>query len=114
MCETLCLILYSVVKEEAPEAPDATAAESTPSSSVPEAALSSSALAAVSLAGEGEEATSTSKVVVAECDQASLLSGSGCTSQASVDDDDDVPITDIYFVSPSAHTHAVEHERIIF
>uniref|UniRef100_A0A3P8V7C0 Phosphatidylinositol-4-phosphate 5-kinase type 1 gamma n=1 Tax=Cynoglossus semilaevis TaxID=244447 RepID=A0A3P8V7C0_CYNSE len=105
---------YSVVKEEAPEAPDATAAESTPSSSVPEAALSSSALAAVSLAGEGEEATSTSKVVVAECDQASLLSGSGCTSQASVDDDDDVPITDIYFVSPSAHTHAVEHERIIF
>ncbi|XP_056459275.1 phosphatidylinositol 4-phosphate 5-kinase type-1 gamma [Gadus chalcogrammus] len=36
-------------------------------------------------------------VVVVEPDQASLMSGSGCTSQASQDDDDDVPITDIYF-----------------
>uniref|UniRef100_G3PIY5 Phosphatidylinositol-4-phosphate 5-kinase, type I, gamma a n=1 Tax=Gasterosteus aculeatus aculeatus TaxID=481459 RepID=G3PIY5_GASAC len=34
-----------------------------------------------------------------EADRASQVSGSGCTSQASVDDEDDVPITDIYFVS---------------
>ncbi|KAF0042315.1 hypothetical protein F2P81_005847 [Scophthalmus maximus] len=30
--------------------------------------------------------------------ETSQVSGSGCTSQASVDDEDDVPITDIYFV----------------
>ncbi|XP_072294586.1 phosphatidylinositol 4-phosphate 5-kinase type-1 gamma isoform X2 [Eucyclogobius newberryi] len=35
-------------------------------------------------------------VVVEEADPASQVSGSGCTSQASVDDEDDVPITDIY------------------
>ncbi|KAG7272128.1 hypothetical protein CRUP_021988, partial [Coryphaenoides rupestris] len=33
-------------------------------------------------------------VAVVEADQASQMSSSGCTSQASVDDDDDVPITD--------------------
>ncbi|XP_054645177.1 phosphatidylinositol 4-phosphate 5-kinase type-1 gamma isoform X2 [Dunckerocampus dactyliophorus] len=36
-------------------------------------------------------------VVVVEPDRSSHMSGSGCTSQASVDDDDDVPVTDIYF-----------------
>ncbi|KAK7889228.1 hypothetical protein WMY93_024788 [Mugilogobius chulae] len=39
---------------------------------------------------------SSPKVVVEEADPASQVSGSGCTSQASVDDEDDVPITDIY------------------
>ncbi|MEQ2206754.1 hypothetical protein XENOCAPTIV_002434, partial [Xenoophorus captivus] len=39
------------------------------------------------------------EVVVVEPDAASQVSGSGCTSQASVDDDDDVPVSDMYFVS---------------
>uniref|UniRef100_A0A3Q3KNY8 PIPK domain-containing protein n=1 Tax=Monopterus albus TaxID=43700 RepID=A0A3Q3KNY8_MONAL len=43
------------------------------------------------------ETLSSPKLVVVEADNASQVSGSGCTSQASVDDDDDVPITDIYF-----------------
>lgn len=82
------------------EALDGAAAEPSGSSSAPEAAssTSSSALAASSSPGLPEEATSSPKEVVAvEADRASQVSGSGCTSQASVDDDDDVPITDIYF-----------------
>uniref|UniRef100_A0A3B5LWD8 Phosphatidylinositol-4-phosphate 5-kinase, type I, gamma a n=1 Tax=Xiphophorus couchianus TaxID=32473 RepID=A0A3B5LWD8_9TELE len=46
-----------------------------------------------------EEAPPRPEVVVVEPDGASLMSGSGCTSQASVDDDDDMPVSDIYFVS---------------
>ncbi|CAI5639911.1 phosphatidylinositol 4-phosphate 5-kinase type-1 gamma isoform X3 [Oreochromis niloticus] len=82
------------------EALDCAAAEPSGSSSAPEAAssTSSSALAASSSPGPPEEATSSPKEAVAvEADRASQVSGSGCTSQASVDDDDDVPITDIYF-----------------
>ncbi|XP_039462713.1 phosphatidylinositol 4-phosphate 5-kinase type-1 gamma isoform X1 [Oreochromis aureus] len=82
------------------EALDGAAAEPSGSSSAPEAAssTSSSALAASSSLGPPEEATSSPKEAVAvEADRASQVSGSGCTSQASVDDDDDVPITDIYF-----------------
>nr|XP_020467912.1 phosphatidylinositol 4-phosphate 5-kinase type-1 gamma isoform X1 [Monopterus albus] len=79
------------------EAHDATAAPSG-SLSAPEAApSSSSAQAAPSSPGAVEEALSSPKLVVVEADNASQVSGSGCTSQASVDDDDDVPITDIYF-----------------
>uniref|UniRef100_A0A668S0H5 PIPK domain-containing protein n=1 Tax=Oreochromis aureus TaxID=47969 RepID=A0A668S0H5_OREAU len=83
------------------EALDGAAAEPSGSSSAPEAAssTSSSALAASSSLGPPEEATSSPKEAVAvEADRASQVSGSGCTSQASVDDDDDVPITDIYFM----------------
>lgn len=81
------------------EAQDCTAAEPSGSLSAPEAAssTSSSALAASSSPGPPEEAASSPKEVVVEADRASQVSGSGCTSQASVDDDDDVPITDIYF-----------------
>lgn len=43
-----------------------------------------------------DETPSSPKVVVVEADRASQVSGSGCTSQVSVDDDDDVPITEIY------------------
>ncbi|XP_061593756.1 phosphatidylinositol 4-phosphate 5-kinase type-1 gamma isoform X2 [Cololabis saira] len=68
--------------------------------SAPEAASSSSssspAPAAPSPPGPAEE-PSGPRVVVVEADRASQVSGSGCNSQASVDDDDDVPITDIYF-----------------
>ncbi|XP_045904698.1 phosphatidylinositol 4-phosphate 5-kinase type-1 gamma isoform X4 [Micropterus dolomieu] len=79
------------------EAPDAAAAAPSSSSSAPEAASSSSSPpAALSSPGAAKEAPSSPKVVV-EADRASLVSGSGCASQASVDDDDDVPITDIYF-----------------
>ncbi|XP_029938780.1 phosphatidylinositol 4-phosphate 5-kinase type-1 gamma isoform X3 [Salarias fasciatus] len=90
----------SEVPEEAgaeAEGASATAAPSS-SSSVPEAASSSSstAPAAPSSPVQAEDAPSSPKVVV-EADRASQVSGSGCTSQASVDDDDDVPITDIYF-----------------
>ncbi|KAG8003554.1 Ras-related protein Rab-11B, partial [Nibea albiflora] len=82
------------------EAPDvAAAAPSGSSSSAPEAAASSSscssAPAAPSSPGAAKEAPSSPKVI--DADRASQMSGSGCTSQASVDDDDDVPITDIYF-----------------
>ncbi|XP_078115446.1 phosphatidylinositol 4-phosphate 5-kinase type-1 gamma isoform X3 [Sander vitreus] len=79
------------------EAADAAAAAPSSSSPTPEAASSSSsAPAAPSCSGAANEAPSSPKVVM-EADRASQMSGSGCTSQASVDDEDDVPITDIYF-----------------
>ncbi|XP_032382744.1 phosphatidylinositol 4-phosphate 5-kinase type-1 gamma isoform X4 [Etheostoma spectabile] len=96
------------------EAADAAAAAPPSSSSpAPEAASSSSssAPAAPSCSGAASEAPSSPKVVM-EADRASQMSGSGCTSQASVDDEDDVPITDIYFVSkvkPSTHTYTHTH-----
>lgn len=70
------------------------------SSPVPDAesASSSSTQAPHLSPGAAKEAPSSPKLVV-EIDGASQMSGSGCTSQASVDDEDDVPITDIYFVS---------------
>ncbi|XP_029355647.1 phosphatidylinositol 4-phosphate 5-kinase type-1 gamma isoform X1 [Echeneis naucrates] len=77
------------------EAPDAVAPSDC--SSVPEAASSPSAPLVPSTPMAAEEAPSSPKMVVVEADNASQVSGSGCTSQASVDDDDDVPITDIYF-----------------
>ncbi|XP_077573398.1 phosphatidylinositol 4-phosphate 5-kinase type-1 gamma isoform X2 [Stigmatopora nigra] len=46
--------------------------------------------------GSAEACPSSPKMVVA-ADPASHASGSGCTSQASVDDEDEVPVTDIYF-----------------
>eukprot|EP00066_Takifugu_rubripes_P023739 XP_011613005.1 PREDICTED: phosphatidylinositol 4-phosphate 5-kinase type-1 gamma isoform X1 [Takifugu rubripes] len=61
-----------------------------------ESASSSSTQAPHSSPGAAKEAPSSPKL---ELDGASQMSGSGCTSQASVDDEDDVPITDIYFVS---------------
>ncbi|XP_028259568.1 phosphatidylinositol 4-phosphate 5-kinase type-1 gamma isoform X2 [Parambassis ranga] len=78
---------------------DAAAAVPSDSSSAPEAASSSSssAIAGPSSPGPVEETLSSPKVVMVEADRASQVSGSGCTSQASVDDEDDVPITDIYF-----------------
>ncbi|XP_069550960.1 phosphatidylinositol 4-phosphate 5-kinase type-1 gamma isoform X2 [Brachyistius frenatus] len=80
------------------EAPDAAAPPSA-STSAPEAASSSSSStpAAASSPGPAEEAPSNHKTVAVEVDRASQMSGSGCNSQASVDDEDDVPITDIYF-----------------
>ncbi|XP_017262841.1 phosphatidylinositol 4-phosphate 5-kinase type-1 gamma isoform X1 [Kryptolebias marmoratus] len=64
--------------------------------SAPEATSSSSPAPAAPASSEpAKEAPSSPKV--SEADGASQVSGSGCTSQASVDDDDDVPITDIYF-----------------
>ncbi|XP_078141711.1 phosphatidylinositol 4-phosphate 5-kinase type-1 gamma [Centroberyx gerrardi] len=92
--------VQEVAGAEAPA--DAAAAAATSSSSTaPEASSSSCAAAASSSPGAAEatdplEAPASPKVVV-EADRASQVSGSGCTSQASVDDDDDVPITDIYF-----------------
>ncbi|KAM7012992.1 phosphatidylinositol 4-phosphate 5-kinase type-1 gamma isoform 3-T3 [Tautogolabrus adspersus] len=84
------------------EAPEAAAAAPSASSSAPEAATASSssssstAQPALSSPDGAKEALASPKVVV-EADRASQMSGSGCTSQASVDDEDDVPITDIYF-----------------
>ncbi|XP_005948172.1 phosphatidylinositol 4-phosphate 5-kinase type-1 gamma isoform X1 [Haplochromis burtoni] len=95
------------------DALDGAAAEPSGSSSAPEAAssASSSALAASSSPGPPEEATYSPKEAVAvEADRASQVSGSGCTSQASVDDDDDVPITDIYFF-PDGRTWVVSPFR---
>lgn len=63
-----------------------------PSSSSPAPAASYSS-------GPAEDVPSSPRLAGVEADRASQVSGSGCTSQASVDDDDDVPITDIYFVS---------------
>ncbi|XP_005734030.1 phosphatidylinositol 4-phosphate 5-kinase type-1 gamma isoform X1 [Pundamilia nyererei] len=95
------------------DALDGAAAEPSGSSSAPEAAssASSSALVASSSPGPPEEATYSQKEAVAvEADRASQVSGSGCTSQASVDDDDDVPITDIYFF-PDGRTWVVSPFR---
>ncbi|XP_067368174.1 phosphatidylinositol 4-phosphate 5-kinase type-1 gamma isoform X3 [Channa argus] len=80
------------------EAPGGAAVHSS-SSSAPHAATfsSSSAPADPSSPVEIEGAASSPRLVVVEADRASQVSGSGCTSQASVDDEDDVPITDIYF-----------------
>ncbi|XP_061743805.1 phosphatidylinositol 4-phosphate 5-kinase type-1 gamma isoform X1 [Nerophis ophidion] len=64
---------------EASPAPPSKAAVDTPSSPKLEAAAVATA------------------VVVVEADRSRHMSGSGCTSQASVDDDEDVPVTDIYF-----------------
>ncbi|KAM3876130.1 phosphatidylinositol 4-phosphate 5-kinase type-1 gamma [Diretmus argenteus] len=94
---------------------EAAAAATTSSSSLaPEASSSSSAPAASSSPGATEatdtlEAPASPKVMV-EADRASQVSGSGCTSQASVDDDDDVPITDIYFF-PDGRTWVVSPVR---
>ncbi|XP_051930731.1 phosphatidylinositol 4-phosphate 5-kinase type-1 gamma isoform X3 [Hippocampus zosterae] len=76
------------------EAQEAAAALST-SSPAPEASSSPSAVAPVSAEASGATPSSPKPAVAAET--ASHASGSGCTSQASVDDEDDVPITDIYF-----------------
>ncbi|XP_034533426.1 phosphatidylinositol 4-phosphate 5-kinase type-1 gamma isoform X4 [Notolabrus celidotus] len=97
----------SEVKEAAAaEPPDADAAAAAPSSSSsapeeatapsPAVASSSTAPPAASSPEAAKEAPTSPKVVV-EARRASQVSGSGCTSQASVDDEDDVPITDIYF-----------------
>ncbi|XP_059196452.1 phosphatidylinositol 4-phosphate 5-kinase type-1 gamma isoform X1 [Centropristis striata] len=88
----------SEVQEEAcAEAADAAATAAAPSTSMPFTASSSPAPAAASSPGAASEAPSSPKMAVVEADRASQMSGSGCTSQASVDDEDDVPITDIYF-----------------
>lgn len=76
-------------------APDADSASASASSSHTPPACSSP--------GAAKEAPSSPKVVVVEMDVAGRMPGSGCASQASVEDEDDVPITDIYFVS-STHT----------
>lgn len=76
----------SEIQEEATAEAEAGA---TSSSVEAEAASSSAPVCA-------DETPSSPKVVVVEADRASQVSGSGCTSQASVDDDDDVPITEIY------------------
>ncbi|XP_034736878.1 phosphatidylinositol 4-phosphate 5-kinase type-1 gamma isoform X5 [Etheostoma cragini] len=94
------------------EAADAAAAAPPSSSSpAPEAASSSSSSAPAfpSCSGAANEAPSSPKVVM-EADRASQMSGSGCTSQASVDDEDDVPITDIYFF-PDGRTWVVSPFR---
>uniref|UniRef100_UPI0037E9AB5C phosphatidylinositol 4-phosphate 5-kinase type-1 gamma isoform X2 n=1 Tax=Semicossyphus pulcher TaxID=241346 RepID=UPI0037E9AB5C len=93
------------------EAPDAAAAAPSSSSSAPEAAAAStsSAPADPSSPGAANEPPSSPKVLV-EADRASQVSGSGCTSQASVDDEDDVPITDIYFTR-TRHLDALPQRR---
>ncbi|XP_041746187.1 phosphatidylinositol 4-phosphate 5-kinase type-1 gamma isoform X2 [Coregonus clupeaformis] len=73
----------------APDTPGAPAEASAAEASGPETPASA------------PEAPASSKVVVeAERDRrGSMVSGSGCTSQASQDDEDDVTITDIYFLA---------------
>ncbi|KAM6938527.1 phosphatidylinositol 4-phosphate 5-kinase type-1 gamma [Lycodopsis pacificus] len=103
--------------EAANDAAAAAAAAAAPSSSssAPEAAASSSSSSAPdapSCSGAASEAPSSPKMVVeVEADRASQVSGSGCTSQASVDDEDDVPITDIYFF-PDGRTWVVSPFRL--
>ncbi|TNM87433.1 hypothetical protein fugu_005654 [Takifugu bimaculatus] len=79
---------------EAPGETAAAAACVSPPVPEPESASSSSTQAPHSSPGAAKEAPSSPKL---ELVGASQMSGSGCTSQASVDDEDDVPITDIYF-----------------
>ncbi|XP_037530745.1 phosphatidylinositol 4-phosphate 5-kinase type-1 gamma [Nematolebias whitei] len=79
---------------------DTSTKEAAPSDSLSahEATSSSSSAPAAPPSSEPvKEAPFSPSVVVMEEDGASQVSGSGCTSQASVDDDDDVPVADIYF-----------------
>ncbi|CAG5864674.1 unnamed protein product [Menidia menidia] len=91
----------SVPQPSSPEASElqkAAGAEEAARPDPPEAAPHSApAPAAPSSPGPAREAPSSPQVAAVEADRASQMSGSGCTSQASVDDDDDVPVTDIYF-----------------
>ncbi|XP_014842447.1 PREDICTED: phosphatidylinositol 4-phosphate 5-kinase type-1 gamma-like isoform X1 [Poecilia mexicana] len=80
--------------QAAADSEEATAPSTCPAA---EAASSTAPAAAPSPPEPAEEAPPRPEVVVVEPDGASQLSGSGCTSQASVDDDDDVPVSDIYF-----------------
>ncbi|KAM8875809.1 phosphatidylinositol 4-phosphate 5-kinase type-1 gamma isoform 3-T3 [Spinachia spinachia] len=88
--------------EEAAAAPPAAAAAAAEAAAPPSAAPSAPKAAAPpssssSSVGGGEAPCSPKVGAAVEADRASQVSGSGCTSQASVDDEDDVPITDIYF-----------------
>ncbi|KAM8890159.1 phosphatidylinositol 4-phosphate 5-kinase type-1 gamma isoform 1-T1 [Synchiropus picturatus] len=83
-------------------APSSSAAEG-PSSSSPAPEDPPSPTAA-------DEVLLSPKLSVGDVDRASQVSGSGCTSQASVDDEDDVPITDIYFF-PDGRTWVVSPVR---
>uniref|UniRef100_A0AAQ4PX10 Phosphatidylinositol-4-phosphate 5-kinase, type I, gamma a n=1 Tax=Gasterosteus aculeatus aculeatus TaxID=481459 RepID=A0AAQ4PX10_GASAC len=78
-------------------AEEAAAAAAAPPAAAPPSASSSAPEAACSSGGGGEAPCSPKVGAAVEADRASQVSGSGCTSQASVDDEDDVPITDIYF-----------------
>ncbi|XP_016518834.1 phosphatidylinositol 4-phosphate 5-kinase type-1 gamma isoform X4 [Poecilia formosa] len=89
--------------QAAADAEEATAPSTCPAA---EAASSTAPAAAPSPPEPAEEAPPRPEVVVVEPDGASQLSGSGCTSQASVDDDDDVPVSDIYFL-PNGSTWVV-------
>ncbi|XP_037326153.2 phosphatidylinositol 4-phosphate 5-kinase type-1 gamma isoform X2 [Pungitius pungitius] len=86
----------SEVQEGAGAEEAAAAATPSGSSSAPEAAPPSSSSSS-SPGGAGEAPCSPKVGAAGEADRVSQVSGSGCTSQASVDDEDDVPITDIYF-----------------
>lgn len=92
------------------EIAEASAAVVAPPSTSPPAPDAPEAPAEASAA----EAPASPKVVVVEAERdhrGSMVSGSGCTSQASQDDEDDATITDIYFVSCAfigttyMHTH---------
>ncbi|XP_028301316.1 phosphatidylinositol 4-phosphate 5-kinase type-1 gamma isoform X2 [Gouania willdenowi] len=90
----------SEVQEAGAGAEEAGAEEAGPSgsTSVPEASPSSTTAAASIHEPSQDAPSSPTVVVVVEAEKAALVSaGSVCTSQASVDDEDDVPITDIYF-----------------
>nr|XP_046160360.1 phosphatidylinositol 4-phosphate 5-kinase type-1 gamma-like isoform X2 [Oncorhynchus gorbuscha] len=79
---------------EIPEVAEASADVVAPPSTSPPAPEASAAEA------PDPEAPTSSKLVVVEVEgdrRGSMVSGSGCTSQASQDDEDDVTITDIYF-----------------
>ncbi|XP_055796509.1 phosphatidylinositol 4-phosphate 5-kinase type-1 gamma-like isoform X2 [Salvelinus fontinalis] len=90
---------------EVPEVAEASAAVVTPPSTSPPTPDAPEAPAEASAADTSDpetpaEAPASSKVVVVEAERdrrGSMVSGSGCTSQASQDDEDDVTITDIYF-----------------
>uniref|UniRef100_A0A8C7F2B4 Phosphatidylinositol-4-phosphate 5-kinase type 1 gamma n=1 Tax=Oncorhynchus kisutch TaxID=8019 RepID=A0A8C7F2B4_ONCKI len=79
---------------EIPEVAEASADVVAPPSTSPPAPEASAAEA------PDPEAPASSRLVVVEVEgdrRGSMVSGSGCTSQASQDDEDDVTITDIYF-----------------
>ncbi|XP_077390557.1 phosphatidylinositol 4-phosphate 5-kinase type-1 gamma isoform X1 [Festucalex cinctus] len=99
------------VPQPSPEPSDAQEAAAAPSTSSPAAEASSSSSSPATIAPASAEASgatpSSPKLVV---ETASHASGSGCTSQASVDDEDDVPVTDIYFF-PDGRTWVVSPLR---
>ncbi|XP_034149666.1 phosphatidylinositol 4-phosphate 5-kinase type-1 gamma isoform X2 [Esox lucius] len=94
-----------------PEGPAEASGPVVPGAAVPGSKAPAEAPAALALGAPGSPVTV--EVVEAVQDRrGSTVSGSGCTSQASQDDEDDVPITDIYFFADGGISHVLQRKSL--